>query len=268
MLMIAAISLTPERLIYTGGYTLFPKGLTLDAYKYIFIDPMQIVRAYGVTTAVTAVGTVLGVWCTSSLAYVISRRDYGYRGLTMMYVFFTMLFSGGLTPSYILIARTLGLKDTLWALILPAVMQGWYVFLMKGFFQGIPLSIIESAKIDGANELKVFTRVVLPVSIPGIATVGLFLMLQYWNDWYGSLLYIDNANLVSLQFLLYKIMSNVEFLKSVASLVPGVKIDVLNLPSLSARMAMCLVAAGPMVIAFTFLQKHFIKGLTLGSIKG
>ncbi|MDR2751561.1 MAG: carbohydrate ABC transporter permease, partial [Clostridiales bacterium] len=265
MLMVISISFTPESVIRVNGYSLIPSKLSLEAYKYIFLKPMQIVRAYGVTITTTVCGVAIGLWCTSTLAYAISRADYAYRNMTMRFVFFTMLFSGGLTATYMLVARGLHMKDTLFALILPSAMQGWYVLLMRGFFSSLPSSVIESAKIDGASELQTFTKVVLPISVPGMATVGLFLALGYWNDWYASLLYIDNPNLVSLQFLLYKTMSNIEFLKSIASQIAGLKIDVMSLPSLSARMAMCVVAAGPMLVAFVFLQKYFIKGITVGS---
>lgn len=269
LLLVIVISFTPESLLKTGGYTLFPQSCTLDAYRYIFRNSAQIFRSYGITILVTISGTILGLWCTTSLAYVTTRPDFRHRRFLVFFVFFTMMFSGGLTPSYLLVAKTLGLKDTLLALILPAVMQGWYVILMRGFLQSMPHSIVESAKIDGVGEFNIFTRIVIPISLPGMATVGLFLMLQYWNDWFSSLLYIDNQNLVSLQYLLYKIMADMEFFKVMAQMAPGsIRIDPLSIPSLSARMAMCVIAAGPMVLIFLFLQKYFIRGIVVGSIKG
>jgi putative aldouronate transport system permease protein len=269
LLLVITISFTPESLLKTGGYTLFPRSYTLDAYRYIFRNSMQIVRSYGVTTCVTLAGTILGLWCTTALAYVSTRPDFRHRRFLVFFVFFTMMFSGGLTPSYLLVAKMLGLKDTLLALILPGVMQGWYVILMRGFLQSMPNSIVESAKIDGVGEFNIFTRIVIPISLPGMATVGLFLMLGYWNDWFSSLLYIDNQNLVSLQYLLYKLMASIEFFKVMAQMAPGsIRIDPLSIPSLSARMAMCVIAAGPMVLIFLFLQKYFIRGIVVGSIKG
>jgi putative aldouronate transport system permease protein len=268
MLMVISISFTPEALIRVNGFSLLPASFTLDAYKYIFIQPITIIRAYGVSITVTVCGTAIGLSCTSALAYVISRKDFAYRQLIMMFVFITMLFSGGLAASYIWVARALHFKDTIFALILPGAMAGWNVILMRGFFGGLPPSIIESAKIDGASELKTFIRVVLPVSTPGLATVGLFIALNYWNDWFSSLLYINDAkNLYSLQFMLYRILKQIDTLKNLATLVPGLKVDA-NLPSLSARMAMCIVAAGPMLVAFASLQKYFVTGITLGSVKG
>ena len=269
LLLVITISFTPETLLKTGGYSLFPKYYTLDAYRYIFRNSMQILRSYGVTALVTVTGTILGLWCTTALAYVTTRPDFRHRRFLVFFVFFTMMFSGGLTPSYLLVAKTLGLKDSLLALILPGLMQGWYVILMRGFLQSMPISIVESAKIDGVGEFDIFTRIVIPISLPGMATVGLFLMLQYWNDWFSSLLYIDNQNLVSLQFLLYKLMASIEFFKVMAQMAPGsIRIDPLSIPSLSARMAMCVIAAGPMVMIFLFLQKYFIRGIVVGSIKG
>ncbi len=269
LLLVIAISFTPETLLKSGGYTLFPKAYSVQAYEYIFRNSMQIARSYGITSLVTLIGTIMGLWCTTAIAYVITRPDFRYRRFLMFFIFFTMLFSGGLTPSYLLVTKTLHLKDSLLALILPAVMQGWYVILMKGFLQSLPNSIVESAKIDGVGEFGIFTRIIIPISTPGMATVGLFLMLQYWNDWYSSLLYIDNQNLVSLQFLLYKLMASIEFFKVMAAMAPGsIKIDPLSIPTLSARMAMCVIAAGPMVVIFLFLQKYFIRGIVVGSIKG
>ena len=269
LLLVITISFTPETLLKSGGYTLFPKAYSLDAYRYIFRNYMQIVRSYGITITVTVIGTVMGLWCITAYANVASRPDFRHRRFLIFFVFFTMMFSGGLTPSYLLVAKTLHLKDTLFALILPAVMQGWYVILMKGFLQSMPHSIVESAKIDGVGEFNIFLRIVIPISLPGMATVGLFLMMHYWNDWFSSLLYIDNQNLVSLQFLLYKLMSSIEFFKVMAQMAPGsIKIDPLSIPSLGARMAMCVIAAGPMVIIFLFLQKYFIRGIIVGSLKG
>jgi len=269
LLLVISISFTPESFIRTEGYSLIPPAITLDGYRFAFANPMAVANAYMVTIAVTAIGTVVGLWCTTALAYVASRPGFRYgRGMSF-FVFFTMLFNGGLVPSFILVSRTLGLRDTIWALILPVMMQGWYFMLMKGFLQSLPHSIIESTKIDGANEFNIFVKIVIPMSRSGIATVGLFLMLQYWNDWFSSLLYIESDRNVSLQFLLYRIMANVEALRTIASRMPGYAgVNPLEMPSLSARMAMCVIAAGPMVLIFMFLQKYFIKGIAIGSVKG
>ena len=268
ILLVISVSLTPEIEIITKGYSVIPSRISLAAYQYIFNEPDQIARAYGVTIIVTVCGTLLGLWLTTTIAYVLSRKDYRYRNATSFFVFFTMLFNGGLTSFYILVSQWLRLSDSLWALILPIALQAWYVLLMKGFLQEVPGSMIESAKIDGANELKIFLRIVLPVAKPGIATIGIFLMLQYWNDWYMSLLFINNNKLVSLQYLLYRIMTSIDVLKNIMSSRTSLEIKLSDIPSLSARMAMCLIAAGPMLLVFAFFQKYFIKGMTVGSVKG
>jgi putative aldouronate transport system permease protein len=269
MIMVISISFTDETSLRVAGYALIPPKVSLEAYRYIFIDPMKIVRAYGVSIIVTLSGTVLGLLCTTSLAYVLSRKDFAYRNILSVYIFITMLFSGGLAPSYIMITQWFNMRDTLLALILPGVIGAWNVFLMRGFLSSIPMSVIESAKIDGASEFNIFIRMVLPMSTPGLATVGLFIALNYWNDWFGSLLYINKTNLVSLQFLLYRIMANADALRALASQTTGgIHIDVSKIPSLSARMAMCVIATGPMILAFSFLQKYFARGINLGSVKG
>jgi len=265
--IVIVVSFTPEMEILTRGYPLFPEKFSLAAYKFIFSDPTQILRSYGVSIVVTIAGTLLGLWLTATIAYAISRKDYRYRNVTSFLIFFTMLFNGGLTPFYIIVTQVLHLSNSIFALILPLALQGWFVLLMKGFLQSIPISIIESAKIDGSSEFKAFTRIVLPTAKPGLATIGLFLMLTYWNDWYMSLLFINDNRFVSLQYLMYRIMSNINMLRQIISSHSSL-IKLSELPSLSARMAMCLLAAGPMLIVFVFFQKYFIKGITVGSIKG
>jgi len=265
--VVIIISFTPEMEILTRGYPLFPREFSLAAYKFILSDPTQIIRSYGISIIVTIVGTLLGLWLTATIAYAIARKDYRYRNVTSFLIFFSMLFNGGLTPFYIIVTQVLHLTDSIFALILPLALQGWFVLLMKGFLQSIPISIIESAKIDGASEFKAFTRIVLPTAKPGLATTGLFLMLTYWNDWYMSLLFINDNKNVSLQYLLYRIMSNINMMRQLIS-SQNIQIKLSELPSLSARMAMCLLAAGPMLIVFVFFQKYFIKGITVGSIKG
>ncbi|MGQ9631006.1 MAG: carbohydrate ABC transporter permease [bacterium] len=178
-----------------------------------------------------------------------------------------MLFNGGLVPWYILIVRYLHLKDTLWVLIVPYLVVPWFVLLLRTFFQQIPISLIESAKIDGASEFRIFFSIIVPLSKPALATIGLFICLRYWNDWWLSLLYIEKENLVPLQYMLYRMMANIQFLTSQLT-TTAVDIDVGKLPNESARMAMCVLAAGPMLFVFPFFQKYFVKGLTAGALKG
>lgn len=267
MVFVIAISFSDEMDIARYGYRLIPRTISIIAYKYIFSNPKQILNSYMITIIVTIVGTLISLILTAMLAYTLSRRDYRYKKVTSLYIFVTMLFNGGLVPWYILITSYLHLKNTLLVLFLPYTIVPWFVLLMKGFLASIPASIYESAKIDGAKELKIFFNIVLPLSKPALATVGLFSLLMYWNDWWLSLLFIDEEKLIPLQYMLYRIMSNIEFLTNQMGTV-NVSINIRELPNESARMAMCVLAAGPMLFAFPFFQKYFIKGLTVGSIKG
>ena len=267
MMLVISISLTAESALRVGGYSLIPREFSVVAYTYLFTDYMRILRAYGVTIFVTGTGTLLGLMVTTAFAYTISRRDFAYRGILSIFIFITMIFSGGLAPTYIMMTRWLGLTDSLLALILPGVIGAWNVFLMKGFLSSLPTSVIESAKIDGASEVRIFARIVLPMSKAALATVGLFIALNYWNDWFSSLLYIRSPNLYSLQFLLYRIMANAQILRMIALTRPGM-MDAIDIPTLSSRMAMAVIASGPMLVAFAFLQKYFVKGIHLGSVKG
>lgn len=267
LLLVVSASFMTDAEIAEYGYSFIPKDFTTEAYQYIFKQPWQLLRSYGVTIVVTVFGTIFGLLITAMLAYGISRKDYPLARITSFYIYFTMLFSAGLVPWYMMVSNILNLRDTLFALIIPYLVSAWNVMLMKGYFADLPTTVIEAAKIDGATELKTFFRVVIPMVKPGLATVGLFIMLQYWNDYYLSLMFIMNDKLVSLQFLLYRIMSNIDFLKgAIASqtvLLTGVQV-----PDKSIRMAMCVLAAGPMLFVFPFFQKYFVKGISIGSVKG
>jgi putative aldouronate transport system permease protein len=266
LLLIVASSLSTEVAVHEYGYALFPKEPSLQAYEYIFQNPIQLYYSYGVTIFVTTVGTFFSLLCTSMLAYVIARKDFKLNRLFSFLVLFTLLFSGGMVPSYIMVTRYYHLKDTILALILPYIIIPWHVFLMKGFFGDISPSLIEAAKIDGAHEVSIFFRIIVPISKPAFATIGLFCAFTYWNDWWLSLLYIDNTRLVSLQFYLYRIMNTIQFLaSSMAS--RSITIDLGELPGETARMALCVLAAGPMLFIFPFFQKYFVRGLTLGAVK-
>lgn len=266
-ILVVSISLTEEKALLAGGYKLIPEQFSFYAYEIILKSPGQMLQAYGVTISVTVVGTIVGLLLTSLAAYTISRRDYRYRKITTLFVFFTMLFNGGLVPFYILVSQYLHLKDSIWALIIPYLLNPFYIMVMKGFMDKIPMEIIESTKIDGAGEWRIFATMILPLSLPSLATVGLFISFQYWNDWWLGLLFIDSPKLVPLQLLLYRIMSTIDFLSNhIDSVNSG--IDMSNFPSLSARMAMAVLAAGPMMFVFPFFQKYFVRGMTLGSLKG
>lgn len=267
-LIILGSSFQSQEEIMSIGYKILPLKPTLNAYRMLLAAPGRILNAYKVTIITTAVGTIVGLWLVSTCGYVMSRRDYAYKRMLSFYVFFTMLFNGGLVPTYILITRWLNLKDTLIALIIPGLCSAWNILLMKGFFQSVPVSLIESAKLDGAGELRVFTQIVVPISKPAFATVGLLLLLTYWNEWYYSMLFIDDENLVKLQYLLMTIMKNIEYLNSPEAVNAGLGSAAASMPTLSARMAMCVVAAGPILVVFPFFQKYFVKGMTVGAVKG
>jgi putative aldouronate transport system permease protein len=260
-------SLTTRSALNTYGYTLFPTEFSIESYEYIFKNPRQIINSYIVTVVVTIFGTAASLLCTSMFAYVMARKDFKFARIYSFLLLFTLLFSGGLVPSYIVISRYYHLKDTILVLILPYIIIPWHVFLMKGFFNDIPVSLLEAAKIDGAREATVFFRIVIPISKPALATVGLFCAFTYWNDWWLSLLYIDNPMLTSLQFYLYRIMNNIQYLAT-ASRIGNLSIDLSRLPGETARMALCVLAAGPMLFVFPFFQKHFVRGLTVGAVKG
>lgn len=266
IILVIVISFMKEKEIFTTGYTFFPKQLTFSAYKQIFLNPKQLFTSYSVTIITTLAGTIVGLWLTASMAYAISRKDYRFRKILAFFVFFTMLFNGGLVPTYIMIVSWLHINNTIFALLYPYLCGAFNVLLMRSFFRTIPDALIESAKIDGAREIRIFVQLILPLSKPGIATVGLFIAFSYWNDWFQSLMYTNDLKLISLQYLLVSIMKNIEFLNSAAGrMLGGAAVD---LPQYSARMAMCVLAAGPMLFIFPFFQKYFVKGLTVGSIKG
>lgn len=267
IIAVLSISLSDEMDINRYGYKLIPKKISLTAYEYIFKVPKQILQGYFISLSVTGVGTALSLFIIAMIAYPLSRRDYKYRNPLAFYIFFTMLFNGGLVPWYILIVRYLHLKDTWWVLVLPYLVVPWFVLLLKTFFQQIPIGIIESAKLDGASELRTFFTIVVPLSKPALAAIGLFILLRYWNDWWLPLLYIESENLVPLQYMLHRMMANIQFLTQQLR-TTQMTIDISKLPNESARMAMCVLAAGPMLFIFPFFQKYFVKGLTVGAIKG
>jgi len=267
IIAVLSISLSDEMDILRHGYKLIPRKISLTAYQYIFKVPKQIIQAYFISLSVTGVGTALSLFVIAMIAYPLSRRDYKYRNPLAFYIFFTMLFNGGLVPWYILIVRYLHLKDTWWVLVLPYLVTPWFILLLKTFFQQIPISIIESAKLDGASELRIFFTIVVPLSKPALAAIGLFILLRYWNDWWLPLLYIESENLVPLQYMLHRMMANIQFLTQQLR-TTQTNIDISKFPNESARMAMCVLAAGPMLFIFPFFQKYFVKGLTVGAIKG
>lgn len=263
-----SISLTSESVIKAEGYKLIPPSLDFTAYQIVFKNANEIIQAYGVTIFTTLVGTFLSLLIMALCAYPLSRPDFKWRYFLTFFIFFTMIFGGGLIPTYILITQYYGLGDSIWVYIIPSLANAFHIIIFRTFFAGLPFTLIESAKLDGASELKIFFRIILPLSKPVLATIGLFNLLGRWNEWMTALIYIRDANLYTLQFLLQRILMEVEFLNNVAKDLPIDIIGDIGVPTETVRFAMAIVAAGPMLFIFPFFQKHFAKGLTIGSVKG
>lgn len=269
IVLIVIASISDEKVLISTGYTFFPSKLSLDSYYYMVKQSAMILHAYGITILVTIVGTLTSVLITTMLAYPMSRRDFRYRNLLAFFVFFTMLFNGGIVASYIMWSRFFEIKNTIWALIMPNyLVTAFNVFLVRNYFSnGVPVAIIESAQIDGAGELTIFFKIMLPLAVPVVATISLFTALIYWNDWINGLYYITDPSFFGIQNLLIRIMNNVQFLKTSTNLAM-LGTQNIDLPSTSVRMAMAVIGILPMVIIFPFVQKYFIKGVILGAVKG
>lgn len=269
-LFVIVLSFTDEKTLSMNGYSIFPEKWSVDAYTYLFKTGDQLFRSYGVTIFITVVGALLTVALVSLYAYAISRSYFHFRGFFSFIAFFTMLFGGGLVPSYIVMTQVLHLKDTLGALILPMAMSAFSILIMRTFFKTmVPDAIIESGKMDGASEFRVFFYLVLPISLPGLATIGLFSVLGYWNDWFNALLYIDSAKLLPLQSLLMKVETNIQFILQNSNVAGGLDRSAVSksLPAETTRMAMVVLATIPIVLAYPFFQRYFVQGLTIGAVK-
>lgn len=268
VLMIVA-SFTEEKDLILNGYRFIITDVSFDAYVYLINQINIITRAYGVSILVTVVGTVVSLLITTMLAYPMSRRDFKYKRLLSFIVFFTMLFNGGIVPSYMLWSRVFSITDTYWALILPnLLMPAFHVLLVRNYYQtSIPHDLIESGQIDGASEYRIFFKIMFPLSIPVVATIGLFTALAYWNDWINALYYISNPKYFGIQNLLIRLMNNIQFLRSSeGSALLGA--GAVELPSTAIRMAMGVVGLLPILILFPFTQRYLIKGVVIGAVKG
>ena len=267
--LLIASSFTEESVLVINGYSFFPKKLSLESYKYIFRNADTIFRAYGVTISVTVIGTAVNTILSILMAYPLSLHNLPGKRIFTFYVFFTMLFNGGLVPTYILYSNYLGIKNTIWALIIPNfMMSAMNVLLMKTYIvTSIPDALYEAANIDGAAQFTVFSKIVLPLSKPIMVTLGIFSALGYWNDWTNALYYITDKDLYSIQSLLNKMLTDMQVLNS--GTFAGVStVEAANIPSTGVRMAIALVAMLPLIIIFPFLQKYFQKGIALGAVKG
>ena len=267
-LMLVSASFSNEKDILMNGFKLIPEHFDLAAYKAVFKNPKSIIDAYKVTITFSVVGTVLALLIRSSAAYALSSPKLRQKNKFSFYFYFTMLFSGGLVPSYILITQYLHLDDTIWVYFLPTLVSPWHIFMLRTFFNNLPSSLHESMRLDGASEYTIFTRLVLPLSKPAIATIALMTFLNDWNNWNTAMLYINKQELISLQYLLQKIIRDVEFLRQNAQNVSGIDMSAAEVPTTTMQMAMAMIAAGPVLVIFPFFQKYFVKGLTVGSVKG
>jgi putative aldouronate transport system permease protein len=264
---ILSSSLSSEISIIRHGVSLIPREFSTSAYQYIFRSPAKIMKAYGVTTMVTVSGSLLGLLCISMTAYVLYRKDFKYRNKFAFAFYFTQLFSGGMIPSYILVVQYLQLKGNYLALILPPLMNAWYIILFRNFLNSVPDSLVESAKIDGAGDFRVYAQIILPLSTPGLATVGLFLALGYWNDWYHALLYINARDMFPLQFLLYEILRSAEYIAKIVSQT-GSAVSTGTMPTETLKMATAMIVTGPIILLYPIIQKYYVKGITIGAVKG
>ena len=264
--VVVSASFTDEAVLTKEGFGLWPAQFSSSAYTFILQNPTQIIDAFGVTLLVTTIGTLASLLINSLMAYSLARTDFSWRRTLSFIIFFTMLFNGGLVPSYILITQYLKLRDTLAVLIVPMLMAPWHIFLLRTYFSTLSKEFIDSAKLDGANEWQIYWRIVMPLSTPALATIALFTILGYWNDWWLALLYINETALYPLQYLLFAILRNAEFLTSNAN--SSAILGSVQVPLQTVRMAMAVIALTPVAIAFVSLQQYFVRGLTIGGIKG
>lgn len=269
ILLIAIASVTDENVLVSSGYSFLPAKLSLDSYYYMVKQSQMILRAYGITISVTLLGTLGSVLLTTTLAYPMARPDFKYRNVLSFFVFFTMLFNGGVVSSYIMWTRVFAIKNTIWALIVPNyLVTAFNVFLVRNYYtNSIPHAMVESAQIDGAGELQIFFKIMLPMAVPTVATISLFTGMIYWNDWVNGLYFISDAKMYGLQNLLIRIMNNIQFLK-VSSNTALLGTQNIDLPGSSVRMAMAMIGILPILILFPFVQKYFVKGVVLGAVKG
>lgn len=271
MIFTIIVSFTDQSSIYTNGYSFFPSAWSVKAYTAMFQNSKAVFNSYGVSILITVVGTVIGLVLNATMGYVLSRKNFKFRKLYTYIVFIPMVFSGGMVSSYVIVSQFLKLSGTLWALILPLAVSSFNVIILRTFFTTtVPDSLIESGKIDGASQLRIFVQIVLPISLPALATVGLFLTFGYWNDWFQAMLYAtSNPDIWPMQYTLIAIERNLQFLANNPTMAGMAAADVLkNLPPDGVRMAMVVLVVVPIACTYPFFQRYFISGLTIGAVKG
>ena len=269
VVLMAVASFTDNDVLHLYGYTYFPQKWSLEAYEFLIKQGTVISKSFLNSILVTFMGTALGIMVTVLLAYTISRKELVGRKLIMLFVFFTMLFNGGMVPTYLMYTQIFHIKNTMWALLFPHLLvNGFNVLLVRTFFnENIPEVLLEAARIDGAGEISIFRNVVVPISKPILATIGLLVGVGYWNDWYNGLLFVTDVNYYTLQNFLNKIMTDLQFLSQNMSATSDVNSIIANVPSGTVRMAMAFIGALPVIIVFPFFQKYFTKGITVGAVK-
>lgn len=262
-ILVISGSLSDSAQIMRYGYSFLPRGFSLDGYRSIFLFPKQIARAYGISIFVTGAGTGIGLIIMTLCGYAISRTELRYRNVVAFLIYFTTLFSGGLVPWYIVVSK-LGLKNSIWALIIPSCCSSFYILLIRNFMKTIPDSLVESARLDGAGEMRTLVNIIIPLSKPILATIALFLALAYWNDWYLASLYITDADKWPLQYRLYNILNAASKIAQAGAENFTSKI----LPTETQKLANAIVATGPIIFLYPFLQKYFVQGISIGAVKG
>lgn len=265
-IMLISASFSDETAIMIKGYGLYPRGFSTEAYDLVFKYPETMIRAYGVTIFVTTVGSFFALLFMSMTSYVISNRQFKWRNQFSFYFFFTTLFSGGVVPWYVLMVQYLHMKNNLAALIVPYMFNVFYIIILKTFMGSIPDAVSESARIDGAGDFRIFIQLILPLSKPALATIGLFVALNYWNDWYLTMMFINKNRLFSLQYYLYSILNSLEGIKM--AVANGASVNTGALPTETLKNALAVIATGPILLLYPFVQKYFVSGLTIGAVKG
>lgn len=267
LILMVSVSFTDENVITTGGFSLIPKVFSVESYRMAFRNPTQLLNSYKVTAIVSFAGMAAHVFVMSIMAFALSRRNFALRKVFTFLAFFTMLFNGGIVPTYLLITKYLRLKNTYWVYILPSIASAWNLIVLRTNFQQLPDALIESAKIDGASEYRICFSIVLPLSVPAMATIGFLYFVGKWNDWMTCVYYINKPAMYSLQYLLQRILREAEFLKQLSAEQQALEANTV-VPTESFRFAMALLAAGPVLVVFPFFQKYFSKGMTIGAVKG
>ena len=263
-IVLIAGAFSSESSVLKDGYWFYPREFSLEAFAYIFRYPEDVLSGYKVSIIVTAIGTTLSLFISTMAAYVLCRKELKYRNALSFFLFFTMLFSGGLAPYYIWVSRNLGLSNTYLVLILAPMFNVMYILILRSFIRGsVPEPLIESAKIDGAGDLRIFLQIVLPLSKPALASIGVFTVLAYWNDWWTAMMFTNKDRFIPLQYMLYKMLSAINLSASMAQHVSGI-----NTPKETFKLAMTVIATGPIVALFPFVQKYFVRGITIGAVKG